>query len=230
MTAGCGCASCVAQDQGSDGVTSMEASPPRQMRERAPTRAAAAPAPKFDLNYIIKTRRLTEVYSAIQATYPRLGANEVLVRAQKVVDDESRGVEDPERLELHRMAMDWSRDHPGADYRQALLAVSREYEARVAPRIMAARGVAPDRDFDPDPEGERLNERLNDAALRYLDEHPGAKFREALLAVSARGEPPNAEDAGLSRSWQRSDGRPRHAVLPNHDGRRRGVPGRTTRA
>src|SRR2546428_9798465 len=76
---------------------------------------------------------------------------------------------DPGRLELHLMAERYVLEHPKASYREALLAVSKEYDRLV---------------YQPTAAVDRSSEQLAERAERYMREHPKASYREALLEVS----------------------------------------------
>jgi len=167
MSRGCGCANCVAQVHATDGVTSTGVTlrGALRLRERAP---ASAPAPRPARDYDTPhMRRLADAQQAIRAAHPELSPYETAMRAQELV---SGGADrDPGRLELHLMAERYMREHPRASYREALIAVSREYD-RLAYQPIAA--------------VDRGNEQLAERAERYMREHPNVKFRTALLEVS----------------------------------------------
>ncbi len=170
MTSVCNCDSCIA-----NGV----ALPPAPLRRAAapPTRPAAPSARRSAIpNDPAYTLRLSEAFLAIREAHPELAPYECIQWAQKVVAGGALE-HDVDRAVLHGMAVRYANEH-NVPYRDALLAVSAEYDRMVR------------RPRDPaDVPGRSLDAR----AAMYMREHPNASYRTALLEVSRIDAAENAQ-------------------------------------
>lgn len=139
MTTGCPCASCgpaaygVWLAESDDGMRRAE-------RPRAIPRPTARRLSIFGFDYDGggSGRRLEEIGQTIRAAHPELSSFELFTRAMEIMYGRCDVVDrDRDRLELHRMAERYSLAHR-VDYREALIAVSREYDELMQQRPITA--------------------------------------------------------------------------------------------
>ena len=171
-------------------------------------------------DYASSTRlqKLSDALEAVRAARPDLDLFQAMALAEAKVD-RGTGIEDRDRRLLHSLALKYASENH-VDYARALVAVGQQYEELAAPAAAAELGRDPRRETAPGP---RDRIELDQDARRYMSEHEGTSYHDALLEVGRRyGAEPSTRP---SKTRGRAGGTSEPATTHDHAHAHRGGDG-----